>query len=446
MKKHYKGLAIAISAAMMAGGSFTALAGPASDTTVTTNQTNSDENAQGPGAADGQYVPPANQNSGQQNSGQTAEGGQQVPENTSTHVSVDYQYTSSGQVTTFSMNLNNFNGIGGVSYRAYTNAGGFLWWYHDGGSTGVPGEGSYVEAVQLQLTGDAEKAYDIYYSVTSSKQGKMGYAVNGQIAGTTNIGEYITDIEVVLVPKGGAAPSNNAMRYISELTGRLNLKENGTTLLNEDGTGANGWVDNDWARYYFINGVAVTGWQYIDGYKFYFDSYGRLVQDVDTLIGKQSSYLLKVNKTLNCLTVYAKDGDLGYIIPVKAMLTSVGDDTPIGTFKTPEKYRWRLMVNDTYTQYATRITQGFLLHSITYDVPDINHLMTVGYNGLGVTRSLGCVRLTCGNSKWIYDNCALGTSVQIYEDPNVPSPFFKPELIPLSFEQTWDPSDPLIER
>ena len=97
---------------------------------------------------------------------------------------------------------------------------------------------------------------------------------------------------------------------------------------------------------------------------------------------------MKVNKTLNCLTVYAKDGNNGYILPVKAMLTSVGDDTPIGTFYTPEKYRWRLMVNDTYTQYATRITQGFLLHSITYEEPDINKLMTVGYNGLGVTLSL----------------------------------------------------------
>ncbi|MEG2732659.1 MAG: L,D-transpeptidase, partial [Clostridium sp.] len=68
------------------------------------------------------------------------------------------------------------------------------------------------------------------------------------------------------------------------------------------------------------------------------------------------------------------------------------------------------------------------------------------YNGLGVTRSLGCVRLTCGNSKWIYDNCALGTSVQIYEDANVASPFDVPDLVSLSFGQTWDPTDPLIVR
>ena len=213
-------------------------------------------------------------------------------------------------------------------------------------------------------------------------------------------------------------------------------------MFNEDGSVYNGWLSDDFVRYYFENGYAKTGWQYIDGYKFYFDSCGRLVQDVDSLIGKQSDYLLKVNKTLNCLTVYAKDGNNGYIIPVKAMLTSVGDDTPIGTFKTPEKYRWRLMVNDTYTQYATRITQGFLFHSITYATPNENNLLTVGYNGLGVSRSLGCVRLNCRNSKWVYDNCHLGTPVQVYEDANVASPFDKPELVPISDQQTWDPTDP----
>ena len=132
-----------------------------------------------------------------------------------------------------------------------------------------------------------------------------------------------------------------------------------------------GWLDYDGARFYFQNGAAVTGWQYIDGLKFYFGPQGVLVQDLDPVLGIQPSYQLRVNKALNCLTVYAKDGDNGYIIPVKAMLTSVGDDTPLGTFYTPEKYRWRLMVNDTYTQYATRLTagQGFLFHSITYASP-----------------------------------------------------------------------------
>lgn len=441
--------------AMLAAGGSSAYAGPASDPelqaakegTATPDETIAvpEETVAAPDMGGGQATPPLNQDQAP-SQGQTQNPEPPPPVNTNTHVTVNYQYTSTGQVTTFSMALNNYNGIGGISYRAYTNTGGYLWWYHDGGATGVPGEGSYVEAVQLELTGDAARDYDLYYSVTTSKQGKLGYAMNGQLAGAADIGESITDIEVVVVPKGGSAPVSEAPRYVSSLSGNLNLAENGTTLTNGDNTGANGWVSNDHARYYFINGIAVTGWQYLDGYKFYFDSYGRLVQDVEPLIGAQGSYLLKVNKARNCLTVYAKDGDKGYIIPVKAMRTSVGDATPLGTFKTPAKYRWRLMVNDTYTQYATRITQGFLLHSITYDTPDIYNLITPGYNGLGETKSLGCVRLTCENAKWIYDNCALGTTVQIYEDINVASPFDVPDLVSISLQQTWDPTDPLIHR
>ena len=422
MKKHYKGLTVLLSACMLAGSASVAYAGPADDIangTVGMPNTGSSTSAE-------QF----NQGTGQQD------------ENTALHVGVNYLYNAEGDISAFAMDLKNFEGIGGVSYRAYTNTGGYLWWYHDGIQTGVVGSGSWVEAIQIQLSGQAEKMYDVYYSVTSSGQGKMGYAKNGEVAGTVDIGEKILSIEVVLVPKGSAGPQSAAARYKSAASGRLSVAENATVMFNEDGSVYNGWLSDDFVRYYFENGYAKTGWQYIDGYKFYFDSCGRLVQDVDSLIGKQSDYLLKVNKTLNCLTVYAKDGNNGYIIPVKAMLTSVGDDTPIGTFKTPEKYRWRLMVNDTYTQYATRITQGFLFHSITYATPNENNLLTVGYNGLGVSRSLGCVRLNCRNSKWVYDNCHLGTTVQVYEDANVASPFDKPELVPISDQQTWDPTDP----
>jgi len=390
MKKHYKGLTVLLSACMLAGSASVAYAGPADDIangTVGMPNTGSSTSAE-------QF----NQGTGQQD------------ENTALHVGVNYLYNAEGDISAFAMDLKNFEGIGGVSYRAYTNTGGYLWWYHDGIQTGVVGSGSWVEAIQIQLSGQAEKMYDVYYSVTSSGQGKMGYAKNGEVAGTVDIGEKILSIEVVLVPKGSAGPQSAAPRYKSAASGRLSVAENATVMFNEDGSVYNGWLSDDFVRYYFENGYAKTGWQYIDGYKFYFDSCGRLVQDVDSLIGKQSDYLLKVNKTLNCLTVYAKDGNNGYIIPVKAMLTSVGDDTPIGTFKTPEKYRWRLMVNDTYTQYATRITQGFLFHSITYATPNENNLLTVGYNGLGVSRSLGCVRLNCRNSKWVYDNCLDGVN------------------------------------
>ena len=84
-------------------------------------------------------------------------------------------------------------------------------------------------------------------------------------------------------------------------------------------------------------------------------------------------------------------------------------------------------------------------HSITYETTDPMTLITGGYNGLGVSRSLGCVRLTCGNAKWIYDNCALGTQVTIYEDWNTASPLMKPYVVLIPDDQTYDPSDPNVK-
>lgn len=446
MKRHYKKLIVFLTAMLLICNTMVSFAGPADDIALQNNnssvmiqQTQEASSASNPGGSPAGPIAPT-------------DAGAQIPvtqpaagtemQNQAVHVSVNYVYDGSGKVTALSMNLNNFTGIGGVSYRAYNTAGGYLWWFRNGTLTGVPGEGNHVQAVQICLTGEAEKLYDIYYSVTSSGQGRMGWAKNGQVAGTVDIGESLTNLEVAIVPKGQNFPFSDANRYRSRYTSHMMVTNGMTTLVNPDGSVYNGWLIDEHQRYYFVDGYALTGWHYIDGLKYCFDSYGRLIQDVDHLIGKQSEYLLKVNKTLNCLTVYAKDGNNGFIIPVKAMLTSVGDDTPIGTFYTPEKYRWRLMVNDTYTQYATRITKGFLLHSITYEETKEDTLLTEGYNGLGVSRSLGCVRLNCENSKWIYDNCKLGTAVQIYEDPYVASPFNKPDLIPISSDQRWDPTDP----
>ena len=36
---------------------------------------------------------------------------------------------------------------------------------------------------------------------------------------------------------------------------------------------------------------------------------------------------------------------------------------------------------------------------------------TVQFNKLGQTASHGCIRLSVGDAKWIYDNCALGTKL-----------------------------------
>ncbi len=187
--------------------------------------------------------------------------------------------------------------------------------------------------------------------------------------------------------------------------------------------------------------IGKHGWYYEGGYKYYYQNNKRL-EDVRGIIGSQSSYLIKVNKQESCVTVYAKDGNNGYIIPVVAFACSPGAGTPLGTFATQNKYRWWHLYGAD-GQFCTRITGHILFHSPPYSSFNNRTLWPAEYNRLGTWASQGCVRLRSGDAKWIYDNCSLGTTVVIYNS-SVPGPFNKPVYSKIPLSQTWDPTDPYI--
>lgn len=161
---------------------------------------------------------------------------------------------------------------------------------------------------------------------------------------------------------------------------------------------------------------------------------------------KYDSYLLKVNRTQNIVTVYVKDNKGKYTVPIKAMVCSVGlnGKTPTGTFTTSDKYTWRLLSGDVYGQYATRITGHILFHSVPYFTQNKGDLEYKEYNKLGQAASLGCVRLCVRDAKWIYDNCKSGTTVVIY-DSLADEPISPPAPIKIDVKDSrrgWDPTDP----
>ncbi len=158
-------------------------------------------------------------------------------------------------------------------------------------------------------------------------------------------------------------------------------------------------------------------------------------------------YKIMVNRAANCVTVYEKDADGGYSIPVMAFVCSCGregEETPLGTYRTSDYYEWRLMVDGSYGHYAVRFNGGIMFHSIPYYTADAGDMEWEQYNLLGETASLGCVRLACADAKWIYDNCRRGTEVPVYDDAQNPGPLGKPEEIKLTEDnpyRTWDPTD-----
>lgn len=333
---------------------------------------------------------------------------------------------------------------GDVLYRTYAAPTGWSSWAMNGAHTswtaGVP-----IEAVQIRLTGVFHDHFDIYYSSTLSDGMTCGWSRNGGTNGTMAAGKYITGLRLSMWGKGVEGASydmNNQVVAAApdgiQFTGGLPVFSNGT------GEPYTGWAWNDQDCYYFVDSNAVTGWQYIDGYKYFFESDGHLVKDLEPYLNSPGPFYLRINKQMNCTTVYVQDGENGFIIPYKTFLCSTGDDTPEGDHKTPEKYRWRLMVTGEYCQYCTRLGAGLpiLMHSVIYSGRSPYTLKPSTYNYLGYNRSHGCIRFTTADAKWIFEHCPLGTSVNVYNSP-IPSPFFdRPaikQMIPLT--QTWDPTD-----
>lgn len=161
-------------------------------------------------------------------------------------------------------------------------------------------------------------------------------------------------------------------------------------------------------------------------------------------------YYIKINRKQNCITIYTSDENGEYTVPYKAMICSTGlyNATPRGTFHLSTKYLWRELYGKVYGQYATRITGGVLFHSVPYYKKSKSALCTEKYNKLGQQASMGCVRLTVEDAKWIADNCPSGTTVEIYEDDD-PGPLGKPEAAHIDTDSPnkgWDPTDPDVEN
>ena len=161
-------------------------------------------------------------------------------------------------------------------------------------------------------------------------------------------------------------------------------------------------------------------------------------------------YELRVNRAANTVTVYTADAAGEYTVPLRAMVCSTGragEETPLGSFAlTALRHEWCHMLDGSWGQYSTQFSGHYLFHSVCYSAPDPAALLTEEYNLLGAPASLGCVRLQVADAKWIYENCAPGTRVVIYDDAGDPGPLGAGEKllaeIPAEEANGWEPSDP----
>ena len=218
-----------------------------------------------------------------------------------------------------------------------------------------------------------------------------------------------------------------------------------------DGTSMRtGWQTIEGRRYFFDpeRYSAVIGWRFIDGLKYYFNEDGTLCQDVDPIIGMQSSYYVTVNIQTNTIMIYAQSETGNYDIPVRAMICScgVGGSTVTGDFTIERLGRWRELMGPCWGQYCSRITGNYLFHSSWYYRDgDPRSLSVTQFNQLGRNASHGCVRLTVLDAKWIWEHCN-GSRVHVFSSPEG-IPFDRPVPYPavaISGDYGYDPRDPLI--
>ena len=255
---------------------------------------------------------------------------------------------------------------------------------------------------------------------------------------------YSSNAKIASIDKKGKVTANNVGTV--KITAKTGSKKYSCTLQ----VTANGWyTDTKGQKYYYENNQKVTGWKYIGKYQYYFyKNSGVLDQNVASrLIGEQD-YYIHVNRKKCQVTIFAKDGDNGYTIPVRAMTCSVGtskNQTPKGTYNTMSRTRWGLLMGPSYGQYCTRIVDSILFHSVAgYNKTSYN-LSYRDYNKLGQPASHGCVRLCVRDAKWIYDNCKIGTIVTI-DDKSDGCKFDKPKIKKIKASQHYDPTDPNIKK
>lgn len=321
----------------------------------------------------------------------------------------------------------------GAMATGWINLGG-TWYYLNPGNGDMVGAGWHLINNKWYYFGGSGDMYSNRWI------GNYYVGGNGEMLTNTWVGSYWVGADGKWIPNYN--PDANA-----------NWVKSGNTWYYQRPDGSK--LTNSWKRingswYYFgADGAMTTGWKYVDGYKFYFGTDGKMVQDVDKLIGKQSSYRITVNRVKCQVTVYAANETGNYCIPVKTFTCSVGKagtPTHAGTYATLKKQNPVELMGPSWGKYGTQINNyGDWFHSVACSNPDPTYALAAGnYNMLGQPASHGCVRLCVRDAKWIYDNCGLYTRVDISDTEY--TPFDKAPTIKIPAGQNWDPTDADAKR
>jgi lipoprotein-anchoring transpeptidase ErfK/SrfK len=239
---------------------------------------------------------------------------------------------------------------GGITYKAHVANVGWLSSASNGASS-ASGSNA-VQAIQISLTGDLSKYFDVYYQSHVAGYGWMGWAKNGASSGTTGLSKNLEAYRVKLVPKGAAAPGSTAKSY-SDKNGFLGVNSRYTSIANKYSSGSSWLILVDLSAHKTV-----------------------------IMSGRQGSW--SVSRSVSCVTGAASTPT------IRGKYTTTG-------------YKRPALSTDSRATYCTQISGGYFFHTIL-----------ASNSELGKSLSHGCVRLAVTDARWIYNNIPKGTTVVLY--------------------------------
>lgn len=173
-----------------------------------------------------------------------------------------------------------------------------------------------------------------------------------------------------------------------------------------------------------------------------------MMVNLNCIWAEKVSYRILVNRSERYLTIYETTEGEESVRGVMAIgISKDVTGVPVGKdFELSKKQEWHENQDGSFSQYATRITDGLWFVGASYKTKNASDLNTDIYNQLGEYGNVGtdCIMLSTGEAKWIYDNCKAGTKVDILvsggvlEEGEVPVVIKIPEGHP---NAKWDPTD-----
>jgi uncharacterized protein YjdB len=254
--------------------------------------------------------------------------------------------------------IDNSSVSGGIEYRSHV---GYVGWQNrssNGALSGTEGQKKQIEAIQIRLTGDISKYFDVYYRAHVAGWGWNGWTKNGASAGTSKLGLPMEAMQIKIVAKGAAAPGSTSGAY---------------------------WETYPIPATYRAMNSRVAGLSSPTGWLVAIDSRNCLV---GVYSGSQGNW---------------RNRYMWLCSPGAASTPTVKGIYSIGS-------RGYVFGSGYSCYWWTQFYGDYLFHSVLY-YPGTNRIME---GTMGVPASQGCVRLDIGNAKWIYDNIPSGTTVLSY--------------------------------